>query len=73
MPSLIKGEEKCAKRDGREFFLEQTAGLRIDRGEKRETEVDLRWSVKSGLDNAGSSATRDSAMLSGKSSATKSR
>mgnify|MGYP003693972581 CR=1 FL=1 len=34
-------------------FPEQTAGLRIDRGEKRESEVDLRWSgQKSGPDNA---------------------
>ncbi len=40
------GKKKCAKRDRREFFLEQIGGLRIDRGKKREGEVDLLWRRK---------------------------
>jgi len=39
-------QKKCAKRDGREFFLERIGGRRIDRGEKRQGEMDLRWSRK---------------------------
>ena len=54
VPSPVTGKKKCAKRDGREFFLEQIGGRRIDRGEKREGEMDLRGSrKKSGRDNAG--------------------
>src|SRR5205085_12618541 len=39
-------QKKCAERDGREFILERIGGRRIDRGERRQGEMDLRWTRK---------------------------